>query len=443
MSGQPHAAVAASRPLGLLSLNTGGLSSSPAKRRDLFSQLLGRPAWSIVCGQESHHANGAVAAGWAKEGAGPGMPWLGHQFWHHKPDGGSRSCGVFVLFHHLADVQAARLGYQDAAGRLLRVDFTYAGRDMAVLCVYAPCDQSERKLFLATALDAALEGAPACVLLGGDFNCVVDLEEDQVGGGSSSGRLEGSVQLQRVMLLQGLYDVWREQHPGQRQFTHTLASDGASRARLDRWLVSEGLKPWVDSAGHHIGLPGDHSAVTLVLRPPGLPALGPGPWRLRPSLLNSAAFQDAVRAAVAEYLAGAASHANSGSSGSNGGSSGSDSHRLVWEGLKRHLKMVAMDFAAEERRQHSAAERSLRSALRRAQRDIALGDVGPGSLQAERHFVGRLRELLAARSEAAYQAASALWQLFGERPTAWFYSLGRPRLADSAPLTHVRDASGT
>ena len=146
------AAAAAARPLHLLTINVNGLNSDPGKRRQLFHTLRSR-RWDIVLLQEVHAANDGQAAGWAADGAAAGQPWEGECFWSH---GTAASRGVGVLIKAGAPVSEARVGYRDGEGRLLRVDFSYAGQRACVLSVYAPCEAADRPAFFQGPFSAAL-----------------------------------------------------------------------------------------------------------------------------------------------------------------------------------------------------------------------------------------------------------------------------------------------
>jgi hypothetical protein len=117
----------------------------------------------MVLLHDAHSSRDAVAA----EAAGGAR--RGQQFWHH---GTSASGGVAVLICDSARVSDARIGFDDAHGRILRVDFTYAGLPMAVVNVYARSVATERGAFFSEAIPAALLGGGSA-LVAGDSNGVL------------------------------------------------------------------------------------------------------------------------------------------------------------------------------------------------------------------------------------------------------------------------------
>ena len=120
------------------------------------------------------------------------------------------------------------------ADRILRVDFKYAGHEMAVINVYAPSLAAERAAFFSMELPRAIEGGDYI------FNCVMraTYSDPPPPQQPDDSRLAGRDQLESLMLVNELGDAWllpqvRRQggltwSTHARQFTH---------AQLDRWLT--------------------------------------------------------------------------------------------------------------------------------------------------------------------------------------------------------------
>ena len=167
--------------LTLLTLNVNGLRSNSGKRRALFHGLLnGR--YDVVCLQETHHSSLGEARKWCEEGSGAGSPWLGPCFWSHLPSGGSQSCGVAILFGSRIPIQSLRQINSDphTAGRILRVDFSLRRTQYTVVSVYAPCVGSQRNTFFSDLRNSLVGASQRYLLVGGDFNCILDPFLDQV-----------------------------------------------------------------------------------------------------------------------------------------------------------------------------------------------------------------------------------------------------------------------
>ena len=179
----------AAQPLRLLSVNINGLNDGQ-KRRD-FLKLVAAGGWDIALVQETHCASEASARSWLEPPAPTGSgerPWKGQAFWSYSGD--ARSRGVATLVRPGAPVTDVKVGYCDDVGRLLRVDFTYAGEGFAVTNVYAPADADTRVAFLRDVLPRACSDS-AWNVVAGDLNYVVREDEHVSRGVDPIQRLRG------------------------------------------------------------------------------------------------------------------------------------------------------------------------------------------------------------------------------------------------------------
>ena len=425
----------AAPPLCLVSKNVGGLSSCPHKRTRLFSELERKLRLDIVLLQETHTSDDAAVRRWAAEAASGA--WRGQQFWHH---GTSASRGVAILVRDSDRVSDARVGFKDADGRILRIDFKYAGLDMAVINIYAPCEAAQRAAFFTNALPAAMLGG-GHTLVAGDFNCVLR-EDDKCGSAAFSHRFTGRDQLEALMVMEQLEDTWLLQGPAGRpprgrQYTfHTnVAAPGGglnyTAARLDRWLTPMGLRSWVvDTVIHPLRdeyLPGDHGAVVLTLQPPRQPDRGPGVWSFPLSLLNDAVFSAALSLRIATA----------------GQQHAALSARQRWEVIKLEIADYTQAHSLEKAALTRQPERLLRRTATLAMAVCAARptDCIAATAQLKEAETG-LAAIHMAKAMAGKQAADVLWQDYGEQGSYWFHRMGRAALPLEQTIA-VTAADGT
>lgn len=194
----------------------------------------------------------------------------------------------------------------DSEGRFVRVDLTVLRTRLSVCCVYGP--NSGRAAFfeeLRSSHKLPDAGDGGITLLGGDFNCICgDRDQDN----NTQSRFEGADALGELMRDRGLVDAYRTLHPLGSETTH-WGTAGGSSARLDRWLVSQRVcdEGWLQSLQHipsweDGGPPGDHSAVVLTLKPPGLPTIGPGQCSFPLHVLADAAALTELRKRTLSFL---------------------------------------------------------------------------------------------------------------------------------------------
>jgi len=274
-------------PLSCLVVNVNGLRNR-TKRRTLFQRLRTlRPSIILLC--ETHSRNDAETLAWTQEGAGPGLPWEGHAFWHH---GTSSSRGVAILISSGLPISTPKVAHQDLEGRILSISFnSEEGFPWEVMAVYAPCEPPNRApFFQGPFAHACAHTAPGSArLVAGDWNCVTSLADFSSPHPlpQQNSRLIGGTDLQGVQTTYGLTDVWRVLHPQEVDFTRvTHSQHSSSFGRTTRWLVSQELldESWEASCVHTPGqLPGDHAPVQLRLTPPGSPILKRPAWTLPPS----------------------------------------------------------------------------------------------------------------------------------------------------------------
>ena len=408
-----------SRPaLRLLTLNVNGLRDS-SKRRALFLALLHGP-WDVILLQETHHSSPEEAVAWAQEGAGPGMPWVGHHSWAH---GTSRSSGVAVLCRpHI--VGPVTTDYACPSGTLLRIGFEHRAARYAVVCVYAPSVPQARPAFYSASLPAALpspsdlEASGAHLLVAGDFNCI-ESAADQLGGNTAAYacRFQGFRDgLQPVQHRYGLVDAWRRLHPAGCGATHRASNaHGSSAARLDRWLAPATLLAHVERCDVVFGLPGDHYGVALHLSPPGSVLEGPGVWSLPLPLLQDAAFIRWFRAQLPAFF-------------TDRPLSSATTRAARWDQLKAFARDAATRYAALRAREQRTRLQRLRRRLRAAVQAAEASGGGDASALASWEAADRqLRDHYARRAAVVAQYAGVLWEDCGEQCTAWFHRLGQER----------------
>ncbi|KAK3922815.1 Transposon TX1 uncharacterized 149 kDa protein [Frankliniella fusca] len=144
--------------------------------------------------------------------------------------------------------------------------------DVRIVCVYAPSGTSgaqERRAFFAQDLALLFAEGAQKVVLGGDFNCVLEAKD-------TTGGFRKCAELQQLVSGLGLCDTWRtlSSDPG-----YTYHSAGC-RSRLDRIYVSSAFKRNIKSVHRHTVTFGNHQAVSahVELQVAYLP-MGPSYWK--------------------------------------------------------------------------------------------------------------------------------------------------------------------
>ena len=262
--------------LKICSLNVRGLGDK-LKRREMFNWLR-RKNHSIFMPQEVHCSENTMSL-WAVE-------------WGYKT---LFSCctsakgGVAILFNNNFDLQLLRT-YLDPNGRFIICDITAEKKCMTIATLYAPNDDDPN--FFLNFFDHLNDFQCDEVIIGGDFNLVLDLDMDKKGGLAKTHT--ESVKILKDFCAQfELLDAWRVLNPDTRRYTWRRKRPEI-QCRLDFLLVTESLMCNVKSANISTGYKTDHSLIEIKI------ALhsnmrGPGFWKLNTSLLTEIDYVNQIR----------------------------------------------------------------------------------------------------------------------------------------------------
>ena len=91
----------------------------------------------------------------------------------------SASAGVCVLFNNNFNFQILKF-FSDPEGRFVMVDIKLESKILTLVNIYAP--NEEKPTFFQNILNQLLCFACSEIILGGDFNLVIDVQKDKKGG---------------------------------------------------------------------------------------------------------------------------------------------------------------------------------------------------------------------------------------------------------------------
>ena len=126
--------------------------------------------------------------------------------------------------------------------------------------MYGP--NSDTPAFYAeTAFKKILDWQPDFTICGGDFNLVLDPKIDMKNYIHVNNPLARQELIQQMQIF-NLIDVWRELNPDEKKYTWRKYNDN-KQSRLDFFLVSSSLLPYIKKADIKPGFCSDHSSITL------------------------------------------------------------------------------------------------------------------------------------------------------------------------------------
>ena len=147
--------------LKLGSMNVRGLGDF-SKRRETFNWMRSKQLYIL---QEAHCAENNWKAEWGYQAL----------FSCHS----SKKAGVAILFNNNFNFQIQR-SYSDPGGRFIICNLTTNGRHFTLANIYAPNEDDPN--FCVDLFNHLLDFKCDEIVIGGDFNLVLDVEKDKKGG---------------------------------------------------------------------------------------------------------------------------------------------------------------------------------------------------------------------------------------------------------------------
>lgn len=305
-----------------LSLNVHGLNS-PYKRSFLWKDLM-RSKCDIACLQETHLATVDVPRLKHKR-----FPYIFHT------TSPLKKAGVAIL---IKDSVTFKLNSSvlDPKGRFVLLQCEINSLPYTILSIYAPNKHQLR--FIRRVITKAKQLLKGGLVICGDFNIVADKELDK-----SRGCARLTPELKKYLLEEDLHDLWRYQHPGERDFTFYSAPQ-KTHSRIDFFLLDRIALGKALSSGIGIITWSDHAPIELTLRDaPGPPGISP--WRINNFLLKSPQIVAEISSQLTEFFKFNTATAPSPS--------------VLWCAHKAYIRGVLLQIASREKKAKQTALNSL------------------------------------------------------------------------------------
>ena len=273
----------------LLSLNARGIRTFE-KRKAIFSWL-GKSGADICFLQETYSTR-EVENIWRKQ-------WKGDMFFAH---GSCHSRGVSVLVKFDLDFKLQSVK-ADSQGRFILLVATIQDSPYVLLNIYAPNKSNEQCDFfenmseeVRSVLSSELNYS---IVIGGDFNVIVNQELD--GQGGNKRRKFSAKTVEDLCVEHDLVDIWRIRNPTAKRFTWRQKNPVIQR-RLDYWLTSDSLQVDVDSVDIVSSIKSDHSAITLSINGLDDNERGPNFWKFNSTLVNDSKYCNLLKVECGIWL---------------------------------------------------------------------------------------------------------------------------------------------
>ena len=206
--------------------------------------------------------------------------WGGKILYSH---GTNNSRGVAILFKKKSTIR--NLGSQaDSSGRQLIVKIQIESEQILLANIYAPnTDEPEFFTGFFNTLEQELTDKNE-LIIGGDFNLVLDIKMDKRGGNPITHKKSLQV-IESFMQDLSLSDIWRFQHKHEKKFMWKNCNPTLVMVRLDFFLTSYGLLDKLLSTDILSSIQSDHDIPVLIYQHSNMKR-GPGFWKFNTSLLQ-------------------------------------------------------------------------------------------------------------------------------------------------------------
>ena len=217
--------------------------------------------------------------------------WRGSCYFSH---GSNHSSGVAILFDQKLNLEIIDVK-QNNDGKMLLLKVHINDIHYTIVNVYAPTQKKYRERFFRklqlNLLRNGVNNIDCNLILGGDWNCVLNPKNDVQG--TSSKYYKKPRNFGKLLKRYALCDIWRKTNPLSKQFTwrnHSLHI----ASRLDYWLVNKNIQVKVITSDIRPVIRADHNAISLKI---GVKdnKIGPGYWKMNTSILNDEDYQHSIR----------------------------------------------------------------------------------------------------------------------------------------------------
>ena len=374
--------------LKIASMNVRGIGNNN-KRRETFNWLRNKQQ-SIIFLQEVHCMESTIDT-WRSE-------------WGYKALFSclsSSSAGVCILFNNNFKFDILKT-FADPSGRYIVYDIKTDEKLFTLANIYAP--NEDDPTFFKQVFDHLHDFACKEIILGGDFNLVLDVKEDKKGG------LPRTLQNTLKIINQNceelnLTDTWRMLNAGKHRYTWHWKKPEI-QCRLDFFLISSDLICDISLADIASGYKTDHSMILLKVALHHNPS-GRGFWKLNTSLLKEEEYLNLIKTTIyqtkSEYQSDSAVNL-----------------ALFWDMIKMKVRDKSISYATAKKHKTKLLEEILFKEISILEKELdentGLSDTQKSLLQTSLdNLKNEMEEIIEYRTKGAVLWSRTRWYNEGEK----------------------------
>ena len=231
----------------IASINCNGIADS-LKRKDVFDKIRQYDC-NIYLLQETHLKETDetfIRTGWGYQ-----VILAGNS---------SNTGGTAILFKNNFEYSVGRVE-KDENGKYIILELNCTEKKYILVNIYGP-SSGDNETFFEKINDLLKDYDEGNIIIGGDFNCVLDLEKDRKNCTTNNNRPRTRRQILNMMANYNLLDIFRMLNPDKNTFTWRKFNSN-KQSRLDYFLVSEDLLNDIKEVETKSKYKSDHSPVIL------------------------------------------------------------------------------------------------------------------------------------------------------------------------------------
>ena len=387
----------------VFSLNVKGLRNKN-KRKKVFN-LFKREKYDFICLQETHITEDK-ADEWKNE-------WKdGFVFYPGTPD----SCGQVILFSKSVSDEFSVL---IASKRILAVEIMIKEKRTLLCNIYAPNNNSEKEKLFKELIDKIKDTNFDDIILCGDFNCVMNNDNDIITGASHNNNT--IKELNNLVSSCDLYDTWRLFNPETKEYSWSMRSPFIAR-RLDYIFVSDNILD-IASECRLISVPfSDHRGCLMRLKSSDI-VRGKGYWKFNNSLLNDHTYVNEMNNFLENY------------------SVESEDDQIALDVLKIQIKEFTINYSTMKRRKNKNDVIALYNELDDLDKWLSKHPDCVDTLKKRENIKLKLELQETEKARAAQVRSRAKWVELGEKNNSYFLGLEKVR-GKAKIMEQVKDENG-
>ena len=345
--------------------------------------------------------------------------------------------------------------HRDTNGNILTIKAEYDNTCFLLSCIYGP--NEDEPLFFENLFNQNTLQNCHLQLIAGDFNVTLDHSIDNHAYAAPRNN-RARTKLNELMEVNSFFDVFRSVHPLRREYTWKNPG-GRQRARLDMYLGSESLRPFVHQYKKLLPFRSDHDPILLEIDFTKFLS-GKSYWRHNNALLKDPQYVNRIknhfRLTLAKYVI------RHGFNNFYSESSeqelqeflnqenvfysqqeyGIDPH-LLFEMILNDCRCESISFSAEKKRQEIREEVTLKKNLAEAKNSL---DINPECLNLQEDHNRKktaYEEHIEQKTKKHLLEHGIATKALGERPSSFFLNLEKNNNAERYITTLRKNVNGT